>query len=46
MTIQELMKEHVKEECRYCILKECNGIHITRDNKTICERKNGMFRNK
>lgn len=38
MSIQEKIQEHVKEECRYCTNKECDGIHITRDNKTRCDK--------
>ena len=38
MTIQEKIQEHVKEECRYCREEECNGIHITADNKTKCNK--------
>lgn len=37
-TIQELIQEHVQERCRYCIRKECNGIHVTIDKKTRCEK--------
>lgn len=37
-TTQELMKEHVQEKCRYCTKKDCDGIHVTVDNKTRCER--------
>lgn len=37
MTKQELIQEHVKEECKYCDIQECRGIYITQDNKTKCE---------
>lgn len=37
-TIQELIKEHVQEKCKYCIRKNCNGINITIDKKTRCDR--------
>lgn len=38
MTIQELIKEHVKEKCKYCDIQNCNGICITKDNKTRCDK--------
>lgn len=37
-TIQELIQEHVKEKCRYCTRKECNGIYVTKDGKTKCDK--------
>lgn len=37
-TIQELIQEHVQEKCRYCTKENCNGIHVTRDGKTRCEK--------
>lgn len=38
-TIQELIKEHVQEKCRYCARKECDGIHINTNNEATCERE-------
>lgn len=38
MTIQELIQEHVQEQCRYCTKQECNGIHVTEDKKTRCDK--------
>ena len=49
LTSQELIQEHVKEQCRYCTLRECDGIRVTIDGKTRCARgeyKNEMFKNK
>lgn len=37
-TIQELIKEHVQEKCRYCTRKECNGIHVTITKETKCDK--------
>lgn len=39
MSVQELMQKHVKEECRYCTNKECDGIHINTNNEATCERE-------
>lgn len=38
MTLEELIKEHLRDKCKYCNLKECDGIHITIDKKTRCNR--------
>lgn len=38
MTIQELIQEHVKEECKYCTIQNCSGIHITENSKTRCDK--------
>lgn len=38
MTTQEKIQEHVQEQCRYCLKKNCNGIHITVDGKTKCDK--------
>lgn len=38
MTMQELIEEHQHEKCRYCDIQNCDGIHITRDNKTRCDK--------
>lgn len=46
MTIEQLFKEHVKTVCKDCTIKDCDGIHITTDNKTKCERNYDMFKNK
>lgn len=37
-TIQELIKEHVQEKCRYCTRKECSGIHVTINEGTKCDK--------
>lgn len=39
MTTQELIQKHLKEKCRYCARKECDGIHITNDGKTRCDKE-------
>lgn len=41
MTIQELFKKHINEKCKDCKIKSCNGITITIDNKTRCEKMEG-----
>ena len=49
LTTGELMEEHVKEYCKYCTLKECDGIRVTINGKTKCakeEKAYGMFNNK
>lgn len=46
ISIQELFKIHVNDKCKYCIRKNCNGIRVTQDGKTVCEVTNEMFRNK
>ena len=38
MTIQEMIQEHVKEKCKYCDIQYCNGIRITKDRKTRCDK--------
>lgn len=38
MIIQEKMKEHVKEKCRYCSEEECDGIYITTKGETKCNK--------
>lgn len=38
MSNQDLIKKHVKDKCKYCDIKECDGIHITIDRKTRCDR--------
>lgn len=37
-TIQELIKEHVQEKCRYCTKQDCDGIHVTITKETKCDR--------
>lgn len=37
MSIQEKIQEHVKEKCRDCLKEDCDGIHITNDEKTRCD---------
>lgn len=37
MTIQDLIKIHVNDKCKYCNNKNCEGIRITHNNKTVCE---------
>lgn len=37
MSIQDLMKEHVKDRCKYCARKNCNGIRVNAEGKTVCE---------
>ncbi|MBO5004891.1 MAG: hypothetical protein J6D03_06600 [Clostridia bacterium] len=37
-TIQELIKEHVQEKCRYCTKENCDGIHVTITKETRCEK--------
>ena len=38
MSAEDLIKEHLNDKCKYCDLKECDGIHITIDKKTRCDR--------
>lgn len=38
MTIQELFKKHIEENCKDCKIKNCKGITITLNNKTKCEK--------
>lgn len=35
---QELIEEHVKEKCKYCDIHDCDGIHITIEQKTRCDK--------
>lgn len=35
---QELIKDHVREKCRYCDINDCDGIRIAIDGKTRCTR--------
>lgn len=39
-TKQELIKQHIREECKYCRLSnnKCEGITFTIDNKTRCAK--------
>ena len=37
MSIQDKIKIHVKDKCKYCDKKDCNGIKVTSDGKTVCE---------
>lgn len=39
MTIQELIQEHVKEKCKYCNNKNCDGIRVTQDGRTVCDER-------
>lgn len=36
ISIQNLMKIHVNDNCKYCNRKNCNGIRVTQDGKTVC----------
>lgn len=38
MTNEELIKEHLEDKCKYCNIKDCDGIHITIDHKTRCNK--------
>lgn len=39
MTREELIKQHLEDKCKYCdTQQDCNGIRITTDNKTRCDR--------
>lgn len=38
MSGQDLIKEHLAEKCKHCDLQDCDGIRITRDRKTKCDR--------
>lgn len=38
MTNEELIKEHLENKCKYCDIKDCDGIHITIDHKTRCNK--------
>ncbi len=38
MTVQEMIKEHVEERCKYCDIQNCNGIYVTKDGETRCDR--------
>lgn len=37
MSLKELMEEHVQKHCKGC-KEECDGIRLTVDNKTKCNR--------
>lgn len=37
-TTQELIQEHVQEKCRYCTKEKCDGIRVTVNNETKCEK--------
>ena len=37
MTTQELIKKHIEEKCKECT-NVCDGIHITVEGKTKCDR--------
>lgn len=37
MSIQDLIKIHVEDKCTKCNRKNCNGIRVTQDGKTVCE---------
>lgn len=37
MTIQELIQKHVEDKCKKCNNKNCNGIKVTYDNRTVCD---------
>lgn len=36
-SIQDKFKMHVNDKCKYCKRKNCNGIRVTQDGKTVCE---------
>ena len=38
MSGQDLIKEHLEDKCKYCDLPCYDGIRITRDRKTRCDR--------
>ena len=38
MTNEELIKEYLEDKCKYCNIKDCDGIHITIDHKTRCNK--------
>lgn len=38
MSGQDLIKQHKQDKCSNCKIKNCNGIHITIDRKTKCDR--------
>lgn len=38
MSAEELIKQHLEDKCKYCDIQHCDGIRITRDNKTRCDR--------
>lgn len=38
MSGEDLIKEHLEDKCRYCDIQNCDGIHITIDNKTRCDK--------
>ena len=38
MSAEELIKQHLEDKCKYCDQQCCDGIHITRDRKTKCDR--------
>ena len=47
MSIQDLIKLHVNDKCKYCNRKNCQGIRVTQDGRTVCEvTEDEMFRNK
>ncbi len=39
MTIQELIKEHLKNKCKGCKIEDCSGITITQNGKTKCTKE-------
>lgn len=38
MSNAELIQEHLENKCKHCNIKDCEGIHITIDRKTKCDR--------
>ena len=38
MSGQDLIKEHLEDKCKHCDLRCYDGIRITTDRKTKCDR--------
>lgn len=37
MSIQDKIKVHVNDKCKYCDKKDCDGIRVTQDGRAVCE---------
>lgn len=38
MSAEDLIKQHYDDKCKYCDLQYCDGIRVTIDRKTKCDR--------
>lgn len=37
ISIQDIFKIHVNDKCKYCNKKNCSGIRVASDGRTVCE---------